>query len=290
MIVRSKMKKMKMKKRQTESGVMESFLDKRGHNVKTWKKRYFVLNENRKVISYFVTSEKKIKRGSLKIHKVFDLPDRLGQKNKRTNRMDFHGVHSGTKIRICVSAETLDLKQRWISALHESIEIKGIGSRGSVLNGSGAGSPSADNGMMPISEADFGSIHFESLAIEANSSDSNNIKVDLDDAGNQTKKSKRQRSSIKAAKLMGSTVDELDDDKPTKEGYLAIKTAFAKVVGLSTAWEDFYFVFDGISRYISKHKCGSALSRLTFLSTGCWRGTSQRTSGRCTGFFCMDRV
>lgn len=263
----------RLKKRQTEMGVMESFLDKRGHNVKNWKKRYFVLNENRKVISYFMTSEKKNKKGSLKIMKVFELPARPDQPGKREHRFDFHGQETSSRaeISICVAAESLDLKERWLEALHDSIEIKKVsGSRGSTYGIDAISSPDmgSPDQMGGISEDDFGALDFDGVDATSDIAgdglvsppdslllQSSNEKVDLDeaylDAKKAAKESRRQRSSLKASKLMGTTEQELLD-KPTKEGYLSIKTGLQH--GITSAWNDFYFVFDGISRMLSWFK------------------------------------
>ena len=243
----------KKKKYQQDVGVMESFLDKRGHNVKNWKRRYFVLNENRKVISYFLTSEKKKKKGSLKILKVFNLPDRPDQPNKRQNRLDFHGVDlsSRAEISICVAAESAALKQRWLDAVHTGIAVKAVKrSRGSMYRTGQAEDLQTPTGseLVSIPDDEFDSISFEGLGGSSDNQstdflfEQSNTKVDLDKAENNL-------SGGKAVQMLGvSNLEELDD-KPTKEGYLSIKTNLSH--GITSAWNDFYFIFDGISRLVT---------------------------------------
>jgi hypothetical protein len=104
---------------------VQGVLHKRGHKVKNWKKRYFVLGADNKTVAYYTDKDLKVRKGSVTVTKVFDLPDR---KDKRSFRFDFVGHQDGMEdeITLCVSAESVDEKYKWIQAVEGQVDIKQV--------------------------------------------------------------------------------------------------------------------------------------------------------------------
>jgi hypothetical protein len=104
---------------------VQGVLYKRGHNVKNWKKRYFVLGADNKTVAYYSDKELRVRKGSVTVTKVFDLPDR---KDKRPFRFDFIGHQDGMEdeITLCVAAQSVDEKYKWIQAVENQVDIKQV--------------------------------------------------------------------------------------------------------------------------------------------------------------------
>jgi hypothetical protein len=94
---------------------MEGFLTKKGHNYKTWKRRYMVFNAEERELYYYASELMQKLKGRIKVNAVFDIPDRVGA---RPFRIDFQ-ASDGTIT--ATSAESLQMKQQWIDVVGQTV-------------------------------------------------------------------------------------------------------------------------------------------------------------------------
>jgi hypothetical protein len=95
--------------------VLESHLEKKGHNIPTWHTRLFRFNPKTRTVSYWKKAASGDPLGELTVTGICDVPDRP---RMRQNRFDIlcHNQAKGATV-IPVSAETLGLKESWMKSV-----------------------------------------------------------------------------------------------------------------------------------------------------------------------------
>jgi hypothetical protein len=97
--------------------MMEGYLTKQGSVVKNWRKRYFVFDPETRKLDYYKTHQKKKKKGSMVVDKLFILPEDRAE--KKPHRLDFIGTiaYQDNQVTISASAESEELKNQWLKAV-----------------------------------------------------------------------------------------------------------------------------------------------------------------------------
>jgi hypothetical protein len=96
--------------------VLEGWLEKKGSFVKSWKRRWFVLTEDK--LQYFVDQSQSVLKGGVEILASSEVLSRDGS----THEFKF-GVQTGTRI-LEISADCEETRLMWMDTLHKTINSR----------------------------------------------------------------------------------------------------------------------------------------------------------------------